>query len=98
MAEEREVYRIKIHEFVPKIDGTCIVTNLRVIVRWDHGEVAQYPFGQIRSVTASNDVRHVYFQKRPGVVIELINGKHLTYETPEARKLASSIQNVMIPF
>jgi hypothetical protein len=53
-----------------------IVTSARLIVRWVYGEVAQYPPSQLRSVMASDDVRHVYFQKRPEVRIELINGKN----------------------
>ena len=98
MAEEREVFRTRIREFVPKTNGVMIVTSARLIVRWGYGEVAQYPLHHIRSIMASNDVRRVYFQKRPGVRIELINGRALVYETPEVAKLASSIEKVMIPF
>ena len=65
MAEERELYRTRIHEFVPKTNGVMIVSSARLIIRWDYGEVAQYPLHHIRSVMASSDVRHVYFQKRP---------------------------------
>ena len=98
MAEERELYRTRIHEFVPKTNGVMIVSSARLIIRWDYGEVAQYPLHHIRSVMASSDVRHVYFQKRPGVRITLMNGKALVYETPAAAKLASQIEKAMLPF
>jgi hypothetical protein len=81
--------------------GECIVTSVRLILKWDDGTSKDYPLTRIASAQAVPDIRFTSrFRKDvPGVRLKLTGRNNLIddlrLETSAAGELASKIRSAM---
>ncbi len=122
MAEERVLYKTRVcrRHWIPggmgtersylNIWGDCAVTNQRIVVKWENGDISQYLLAQINGVSVSPNgpfYTRRFKKENPGILhIKLNIVGHKTeswkdsgaWNTTSARELASQIQNAMLPF
>jgi hypothetical protein len=81
--------------------GECVVTNVRLILKWDDGSSNEYPLTRIASVQAVPDIRFTSRLRKdvPGIRVHLTNRNNLIDDlrlaTPTAGVLASKIRSAM---
>lgn len=119
---ERELYRTTVcrRHWIPggmgtersylTIWGDCAVTNQRIVVKWENGDISQYMLAQIRGVSVNPEGKFYtrrFKKENPGIMhIKLTIAGHQAeswkdsgeWNTTSARELASQIQNAMLPF
>jgi hypothetical protein len=102
MEVERELYRIRVTEWEKRVWADCILTDQRLLIKWDSGGLQQY---SLRSISAvwSEDLPKAYrkiFKGKPDpavVMVQFVNETHLRlYST--SGQLATRIQRVLMPF
>lgn len=123
LGEERVLFRAKIcdREFMGggfgmehayrKIWGEAIVTDRRLIAKWDDGRVDQYLLGQIRSVDfgvprkeplGDRNYTRRFLQDYPGIQrirIFTINERvPVEWDSVSAPELATGIEKAIMPF
>lgn len=106
LENEKVIYRtrvtcIYIEGNPTNLSGECIVTNVRLFLKWDGGTSKDYPLTRIASVRAVPDVRFTsrFRTDVPGIRMNLTNRNRLIddlrLETPAAGELASKIRSAM---
>lgn len=110
MEGESEIYRTRVSREVyvggprshryPNAD--IIVTNKRLILKWDYGDLEQYLLRDIRKVQSYFERRRFKKNATPEVWITLVTSRDgspdIRLLTPEAAELVSEVQNAMISF
>ena len=111
MEGERELYRTRIADRAPngEIGGSadCILTDRRVLVKWDNGVLSQYMLTDITHIWCEPLLKNRYMKKHFGdagagagqININLVTQRSsLLWYSTSAYELIKQTQKAMMPF
>jgi hypothetical protein len=111
MEDERELYRTRIvkpRHGVADIDrwADCILTNRRLLVKWDNGALSQHMLTDITDISCGRIVdktqlvkKHFADANSGRVFISLVTSEYaLSWYSTSAYELVKQIQKAMMPF
>jgi hypothetical protein len=107
MESEHELYRTKVLN-INEVWGDCILTNRRLMVKWDNGNMSQYLLTSINNVwsetfppKATRSLRSK-FRDRPNPTTVKITLTHdalpIHWWSAPGRELVAQIQKAIMPF